>query len=183
MQRSADELVRKYLDALAAADVASLLALFTDDAVVHSPLYGPLPATEFFPTLFADTGESHLTLRSVMQGTDESGALTVSFWFHFDWRLPSGTAAPFDVIDIAQLAPDGRIATLHLVYDTVEVRPAFEAETGQPSWRVGAVDKAVKGKKTVGKKARKAVAGAKESAVEAFDKVIESLDSLGNKRD
>jgi hypothetical protein len=24
---------------------------------------------------------------------------------------------------------------LHIIYDTVDVRPAFEGETGRPSWR------------------------------------------------
>ncbi len=132
----ADDLVAVYLRALNAADVDLMLSLFTEDGRVDSPLYGPMPAAQFFPALFADTRESILTLRSVMQGTDAEGAATVSFWFHFDWRLPSGVAAPFEVIDVAQLAEDGRIKVLHLIYDTVDVRPAFEAETGS-SWRQG----------------------------------------------
>lgn len=31
-----------------------------------------------------------------MQGRDADGAATVSFWFQFDWRLPSGVAIPFE---------------------------------------------------------------------------------------
>ncbi|WP_414166829.1 hypothetical protein ACMATS_03485 [Streptoverticillium reticulum] len=45
-----------------------------------------------------------------------------------------GPRPPFDVVDVAELADDGRIATLRIVYDTVDVRPAFEAEKGS-SWR------------------------------------------------
>ncbi|MGW1077613.1 nuclear transport factor 2 family protein [Streptomyces sp. NPDC002537] len=128
------ELVSAYLAALERADADAVLKLFTSDAVVHSPLYGPRPAAEFYPVLFADTGRSRLTLLGTMDGSSQQGAPLVSFWFHFDWRLPSGAAAPFTVVDIAELADDGRIAALHIVYDTVEVRPAFEAETGT-SWR------------------------------------------------
>lgn len=102
--------------------------------MVHSPLYGPRPARDFYPALFADTSQAHITLKSVMIGTDASGAKTVSFWFHFDWRLPSGAAAPFDAVDVATLGPNERIQSLHIVYDTVEVRPAFEAEVGRRSW-------------------------------------------------
>lgn len=131
----AEQLVDTYLRALTAADVRTMVGLFTDDAIVQSPLYGPTPPREFYPQLFRDTGAAKLTLRAVMQGRDESGASMVSFFFHFDWRLPSGTAAPFNVVDVARLGPDGRIAELHLIYDTVDVRPAFEAETGRPSWR------------------------------------------------
>ncbi len=70
-----------------------------------------------------------------MLGVDQTGATTVSFWFHFDWRLPSGAAAPFDVVDVATLASDGKIRDLHIIYDTVDVRPAFEADVGRASWR------------------------------------------------
>jgi hypothetical protein len=39
------------------------------------------------------------------------------------------------VVDVLELANDGRIAGLHIVYDTAEIRPAFEQETGRLSWR------------------------------------------------
>lgn len=130
----AAELVSSYLAALERADVEGVLKLFAPNAIVHSPLYGPTPATEFYPALFADTGWSELTLLGVMEGRSQRGTPLVSFWFHFDWRLPSGTAAPFDVVDVAELAEDGRIDALRIIYDTVDVRPAFEADTGA-SWR------------------------------------------------
>lgn len=135
MPTSADDLVTTYLHAVTTADAGLAVSLFAADGVVHSPLYGPRPPGDFYPALFADTGQAHLTLKSVMSGTDTAGRATVSFWFHFDWRLPSGAAAPFDVVDVATLDADGLITDLHLVYDTVDVRPAFEAEVGHASWR------------------------------------------------
>jgi hypothetical protein len=131
----ADDLVAAYLRALSTADDGLAVSLFTDDGIVHSPLYGALPAGEFYSALFADTSQANLTLKAVMSGEDQVGRVTVSFWFHFDWRLPSGVAAPFDVVDVATLAPDGKIKDLHIIYDTVDVRPAFEAEVGHSSWR------------------------------------------------
>ncbi|MGK5680087.1 nuclear transport factor 2 family protein [Actinoplanes sp. URMC 104] len=135
MTTSADDLAEKYLQALRTGNVALAVSLFSDDGVVHSPLYGPQPAEDFYPALFADTSQANLVLKSVMSGTDSTGARTVSFWFHFDWRLPSGRAAPFDVVDVACLDADGQIRSLHIVYDTVDVRPAYEAEVGHRSWR------------------------------------------------
>jgi hypothetical protein len=132
---SADELVAAYLQALATADAELAVSLLTDDAIVQSPLYGPRSAAEFYPALFADTSQANLTLKSVMTGQDQTGAPIVNFWFHFDWRLPSGAAAPFEVVDVATLAPDGKIKDLHIIYDTVDVRPAFEADVGRSSWR------------------------------------------------
>ncbi|MEO5920315.1 MAG: nuclear transport factor 2 family protein [Pseudolysinimonas sp.] len=127
-----DALVDRYLRSLGDADLDGMLALFATDAIVHSPLYGDLPATDFYPKLFADTAAAELTLLGSMRGESIAGRTMVSFLFHFDWTLPDGTAAPFDVVDVAELDDSGRIESLRIVYDTVDVRPAFEAATGKP---------------------------------------------------
>jgi len=130
-----DGLVERYLTALGSSNVPAMLALFAPDAVVHSPLYGDVPASEFYPQLFSDTGAAELTLLGTMRGESVAGGPLVSFLFHFDWTLPNGTSAPFDVVDVAKLSPDGLIADLRIIYDTVHVRPAFEADTGKSSTR------------------------------------------------
>lgn len=135
MAASPENLAASYLHAVSTANADKAISLFAAGAVVHSPLYGPVSANDFYPLLFADTTGANLTLKSVMQGVDQSGHTTVAFWFHFDWRLPSGAAAPFDVVDVAQLDSDGKIQELHIIYDTVDVRPAFETAVGRQSWR------------------------------------------------
>jgi ketosteroid isomerase-like protein len=134
-QLTARQLAEAYLGALGRADLAAILALFSEDAVVHSPLYGLMAVTDFYPALLRDTARARLTLRGVTEGTIADGSPLVSIWFRFDWRLPSGREAPFDVVDVLEIAADGRIARLHIIYDTAAVRPAFEQETGRPSWR------------------------------------------------
>jgi hypothetical protein len=119
------DIVEEYLRAVEERDLQRLLPLFAEGAVVHSPLYGVVAATEFYPRLFADTGAAALSLRAVLRG--ERGAPLVAFWFHFDWTLADGTPAPFDVVDIAELDGDGRIRRLHIMYDTAGIRPAFDA--------------------------------------------------------
>jgi hypothetical protein len=126
-------IVAAYLRALRDADLDGMLALFTPDAMVRSPLYGTLPAANFYPVLFADTRSATLTLLGTMRGTSVEGKALLSFLFHFDWVLPNGTPAPFDVVDVAELDDDGLISDLRIVYDTVDVRPAFEADTGKAS--------------------------------------------------
>jgi hypothetical protein len=130
-----DELAEVYLTALGAARVEWVLELFEPDGVVCSPLYGPVLASDFYPALFADSSRSVLTLRGVTTGSSPDGTPLVNIWFHFDWRLRSGQPAPFDVVDVLELNADGLISKLHIVYDTVETRPAFEQETGRASWR------------------------------------------------
>ncbi|WP_433356181.1 nuclear transport factor 2 family protein [Microtetraspora malaysiensis] len=130
------ELAENYLDALARGDLPAVLALYRPGAIVHSPLYGPIPATEFYPELFADTGRAKLNLLGATEGAATSGGRIVTIWFQFDWTLPSGQPADFECVDVLELADDGRIAALHIIYDTVTARPAFEAEKGEgTSWR------------------------------------------------
>lgn len=117
--------VNDYLKALEGADVQGILALFTADAVIHSPLYGDMPAREFYPALIADTAESKLTLKTVLHGEHE-GAATVAFWFDFGWTLANGSPAPFSVVDIAKLNSDGLITELHIIYDTAPIRTVFQ---------------------------------------------------------
>ncbi|KQP85207.1 nuclear transport factor 2 family protein [Aeromicrobium sp. Leaf291] len=123
------QLSHRYLEALEAGDLAGVLALFAPDATVVSPLYGTLPATEFYPLLLADTGQSRLTLRTTMTG-EVDGRTVVSLWFDFDWTLASGEPAPFTVVDVAELDADGRIDRLHIVYDTAPIRAAFDRQRG-----------------------------------------------------
>jgi steroid delta-isomerase len=122
-----DDLAERYLGALGRADLASVLALFAPGGVVVSPLYGTLPATEFYPVLFADTAESRLALRATMRG-ERDGRTLVSLWFDFDWTLASGEPAPFSVVDVLELDDDGRIERLTIVYDTAPIRDAFDRQ-------------------------------------------------------
>ena len=122
-------LASEYLSAIERGDLDAILALFHPGAIVRSPLYGPLPASEFYPRLLADTGRSELHLRGVTQ----DGPL-VSIWFRFGWTLPSGSAADFECVDMLELDETGLITALHIFYDTATNRQAFERETGG-SWR------------------------------------------------
>ena len=73
-----DQLVNGYLTALAAADATAVLALFADNAIVHSPLSGDMPAGTFYPALFEDTANSTLTLRTTMTG-QRDGHTVITF--------------------------------------------------------------------------------------------------------
>jgi SnoaL-like domain len=130
-----EQLAAEYLAALRLGDADQMLTLFAPDALVDSPLYGPTPAAEFYPQLFADTRDARLRLLGVAQGATVSGSASVHVWFHFDWQLANGRIAPLDVVDVMELDDDGRICVLHRVYDTFDVRPEFEQETRRRSWR------------------------------------------------
>jgi len=139
-RRRPRELAEDYLSALGRADLDAMLSLFNARALVYSPLYGPMPAGDFYAALFGDTAESQLTLRGVMDGAAIDGTPLVSIWFTFGWRLAGGTRVSFDVVDVLELAGDGRIAALRIVYDTSGIRPIFEQQTRRHSWQTDLPD-------------------------------------------
>jgi SnoaL-like domain len=126
---NAERIAAAYLGALEKGDVTAILDLFCSGAIVHSPLYGPLPAVEFYPRLFADTGHAKVHLRGVTKGSE-----LVAIWFTFDWTLSSGEPADFECVDVLELDDRDRIRALRIFYDTATNRRAFESETGS-SWR------------------------------------------------
>ena len=48
------ESMKKYLQYLEAADYENLILLFSEDAIVHSPLYGKVAATKFYKDLLTE---------------------------------------------------------------------------------------------------------------------------------
>lgn len=117
------ETLKKYLQFLEAEDYENLISLFSKEAVVHSPLYGTVLATQFYKDLFKDTAQSKLTLINLFRGESPH---TAAVHFQFDWTLSNGTKAPFEVIDICQFSSDGKIDELKIIYDSAKTRPAFE---------------------------------------------------------
>ena len=116
------ELIDEYLAALEVGDAKRVLALFAPDGIVHSPLYGAVPAHQFYPTLFADSAEIRLGLRRAFRDDSEA----VAFWFDFTWVLADGASASSTIVDIAELTEDGLISSLHIIYDTAPIRGGFE---------------------------------------------------------
>ena len=97
--------------------------LFTEGAVVHSPLYGIVPSAQFYFDLFNDTSTSKITLLHVFSSTDDVN--TIAAYFHYDWVLKDGTPTGFDCVDVFRLDEAGKITSLHIIYDTAAIRPAF----------------------------------------------------------
>jgi len=115
----AQTLAGRYLAALEAASPDAVAALFTEDGVVNSPLYGVQPARAFYAALFAVTQASDTTLLRVLTGEDGSVALH----FRYRWTLAGGAVVTFEVADILAMR-DGKIASLTILYDTAPLRDA-----------------------------------------------------------
>jgi ketosteroid isomerase-like protein len=120
------ELCQRYLAALERADLEAVLALFTPDAEVVSPLYGTQPATAFYRALFADTARSRTTLLNVFVPAGDGQACALHF--RYEWTLASGRTVNFECADVFALNPAGdRFTRLTILYDTAPLRADFHA--------------------------------------------------------
>lgn len=54
-----EQIAKTYLGALERSALETILDLYLEDGIVHSPLYGPRSAKDFYTALFKDTGRGH----------------------------------------------------------------------------------------------------------------------------
>lgn len=121
MNRS--EIIKNYLNSLELSDYEKLISLFTEDAIVYSPLYGEILASKFYKDLFEDTSKSKITLLNILMGEDERVA---AGHFRYDWTLANGTPTCFECVDIFNFSPEGKIKELRIIYDSAKTRSSFE---------------------------------------------------------
>ena len=123
-------LVTKYFEGLESGDAQKLLSLFEEDAVVLSPLYGMLPAKQFYSDLFKDTNESRITLLNIFKSLGKED--TCSGHFRYDWTMKDGSVVTFECVDVFKVSPDNKFQQLTIIYDTYgAVRDSFNKLKGK----------------------------------------------------
>ncbi len=118
-----DEHIRTYLRGLEAGDYEQLSALFAEGAMVHSPLYGKVPAREFYRQLLNDSAASRIRLIHTFH---QAGGRRSAAYFVYEWTLADGSRLAFDCVDLFEWDAAGKISELRIIYDTSLTRPAFE---------------------------------------------------------
>ncbi|MDF1695754.1 MAG: hypothetical protein P1U56_07990 [Saprospiraceae bacterium] len=108
-----------YLKYLEENSIDALLNLFSTDAIVHSPLYGSMPAGDFYKTLANDTTSSQLTYQEIFEN---STGQQLALYFNYKWTLVSGKVVVFDVVDIIKFNDQGKVIDLKIIYDTQHSR-------------------------------------------------------------
>ena len=119
-----EKLCREYLQALNEGNLNNVLNLFTSDGVVISPLYGEMPAKQFYSNLFKDTNQSDTKLRNVF--TSSMDETSVALHFQYKWTLKSGKIVEFECVDVFEITKDKpHFKKLKIIYDTAPIREDF----------------------------------------------------------
>jgi hypothetical protein len=126
-----NRLVLRYLRELEAHNVEGVLALFRPDAVVHSPMYGSVPARQFFTEFLSDSAKVEVVLLGILgRGETPSGGTTTGYWARFSSTFTTGARHDFELVAIMELSEE-KISAFHIVMDTALIRANFEKDTGR----------------------------------------------------
>ena len=112
-------IAKNYLKFLQNGDIAQLLDLFSQDAIVDSPLYGIKKAADFYRDLQADTQNSELKLLGIFEEENRSD---IALYFTYKWTLKTREIVSFDVVDVIEFNDSDKIKKLKIIYDTVLAR-------------------------------------------------------------
>lgn len=120
----AAERVKRYVDALEAGDLEGILALFSPDATVRSPLQGLQDARRFYTRLLAATKESRIAILMTLHSEDDA----VAAHLRYDWTLRDGSQETFECVDLFRIGDDGRFGELKIFYDPGALQERFERQ-------------------------------------------------------
>jgi ketosteroid isomerase-like protein len=113
--------VHDYLAALEAGDADRLLALFSANGWVQSPLLGRVSAREFFPKVVAASSATRLSVHDVLVSAE--GHPRAVGYFLYEWWLGDGSKVSFECADVFNFNPStGKIESLIILYDTHPIR-------------------------------------------------------------
>jgi hypothetical protein len=113
------EIANTYLEYLERGDIEQLIALFDENGIVDSPIYGIKKADEFYRELNDDTSNSELHLKGIFE---QNNSNDLALYFTYEWTLKNNQKVKFDVVDIIELDAKNKIKKLKIIYDTVLAR-------------------------------------------------------------
>lgn len=117
------EVANSYLKHLENGNIEQIIALFDEDGIVESPLYGTKSANVFYNTLNNDTSTSKLDLKGLFE---QKGSNTIALYFTYTWTLKNNETVIFDVVDIMEFNAKNKIKILKIIYDTAITRKLVE---------------------------------------------------------
>jgi len=117
------EVIKQYLKYLEIACYETIMGLFSDEAVVKSPLYGDVPASVFYKDLLNDTSDSKITLKNIFLSSLNDN--TAAAQFEYIWTLKDGKQVIFEVVDLFDFDLNNKIKQLTIIYDTYPIRSSI----------------------------------------------------------
>lgn len=114
------QVIQDYLEALSMGDMDQVVSLFDTNGMVNSPLYGTLPAVEFYAQLENDTSNSSIELLALFEDKNTNKGVA---HFIYHWTMANGREVQFECADVFEFTEDNKIMLLTILYDTASIKP------------------------------------------------------------
>lgn len=117
-----EEVIKKYMLALANCDLDGLCSLFTPEAKVYSPLLGWIEPRIFFEKMctLSDVEKSYQIPHNTMISTEGKPTMIKHFTYH--WAVKDGRSTTFEACDVFEFDENNRITKETILYDTYQLR-------------------------------------------------------------
>ena len=121
-----EQVIDKYMQALAEYDLDGLSALFAPNAKIYSPLLGWLEPRIFFKKMckISDGEKSSQIPHNTLISTE--GQPTMIKHFTYNWAVKDGRHTTFEVCDVFEFDENDLIAKEIIIYDTYKLRQDME---------------------------------------------------------
>lgn len=119
-----ENIIREYLHNLESGNYQGITDLFSNNAIVISPLYGEKLVNDFYKELFNDTSQSKITLKNILISTNQENIAAAHFLY--EWIMKNDSISPFECVDIFEFNANKKITKLTIIYDTYQTRIRFE---------------------------------------------------------
>lgn len=111
-------IAQAYAGALASNNYKAITNLFARDGAVSSPVYGNMPACEFYENLFKKNIYSDVRIKNIFKESNDPHI----FALHLLLKAKVPDVQVNDCIDILNLNAEGKIRSLTIIFDTFPVR-------------------------------------------------------------
>ena len=121
-QKIFEEIIKKYMTALANCNLEGLCELFTPDAKVYSPLLGWIEPKIFFEKMctLSDIEKSYQIPHNTLISTEGKNTLIKHFTYH--WATKDGKETTFEVCYVFEFNEHNLITKETILYDTFQLR-------------------------------------------------------------
>ncbi len=117
-----EQVVMSYFKALERGSYEALVGLFSKYAIVDSPLYGKMQASEWAKDFLQDTAKSKVTVLDIFK-SDKFGSIAARF--SCQWILRNSQFTSYEGVGIFQISPEDKIDKLTIIHDTANLRDAW----------------------------------------------------------
>ncbi|USD20279.1 nuclear transport factor 2 family protein [Microbulbifer variabilis] len=129
--KETEQLCYQYLSALERGDLDTLLSLFSENALVYSPIFGNCSVESFYSYIFQSISDRAMKLNNILSGVLKTNqvALHLSYTRSVEGRGP----ATIDVVDLFDLTEDfSTFMAVTIIYDTAPIHGDFTSCKNAP---------------------------------------------------